>query len=114
MKKAGLAESAIREHAQSHTGHFVNYNQLPDKLWDSVLPDYFGIKVNPAMKKNVQEVSGVYSKGRGVDDKGPRANRKWEDDSTKKHSTASQQVTDAVHTFMDETYEQLEELSKEK
>jgi hypothetical protein len=100
--------SAIQEHTRSGKGRFINYNTLPDVMWNSVIPQDFQISLGPEDIAKMQQTSGVYSKGRG-----PKANREWEEDSTTKQSSAPKAVADATHMFMDDIYNQMEALSKE-
>jgi len=104
---AGLSLSAIQEHERSGKGRFVNYNQLPSAVWESILPQDFGIDVDTEMKDNMQKVSGVYSKGRGK-----KANEEWEEDSARKISTAPQSVIDAAAFYLGDTFRKMEEISK--
>jgi hypothetical protein len=100
--------SAVQEHERTGKGRFVNYNQLPDILWDKVLPRDFGVPVGNEMIANMQQIASVYSKGRGY-----KANQEWEEDSTKKQSTAPQQVIDAANFYLGDTFEKMEALSRE-
>jgi glyoxylate carboligase len=104
-----LSLSAIQEHQRSGKGRFVNYNQLPGVVWDKVLPQDFGISVEQDAIERMTRVAAVYSKGRGV-----KANQEWQEDSTKKQSTASKEVVDAVRVFLADTYDQMEALSLEQ
>eukprot|EP00980_Cylindrotheca_fusiformis_P026949 scaffold18138_cov128-Cylindrotheca_fusiformis.AAC.15 len=82
---AGLSLAAIKEHGNTETGKFVNYNQLPDVAWDEILPEHFGVSpISTGMVDNMKEVASVYSKGRGSS-----ANQLWEEDSTQKKQQAS-------------------------
>jgi len=92
---------------QHRGGRFVEYNQLPERLWEEILPNHFG--VNPLPKEaiaNMQAITGVYSKGRGV-----KANKEWTEDSTRKQQTASSEVTDAADLFVADVYRRMNELS---
>ena len=106
---AGLSLSAIQEHARTGKGRFVNYNTLPDIMWTDVIPNDFHIKLNDDDIEKMKSVSGVYSKGRGQ-----KANKEWKDDTAKKQDTASQSVIDATHMFLDDIYQQMEDLSSSK
>jgi hypothetical protein len=57
----------------------------------------------------MREISNVYSKGRGK-----KANQEWEEDSTKKQSTASKEVIEATDFFLKDIFARLEELSAAK
>jgi hypothetical protein len=105
--KAGLSESAIREHERTGKGRFVNYNQLPDIMWKQVLPqDFKVLPVGNVMITNMKNVAQVYSKGRGK-----KANQSWEEDSTMKKQTATAEVVEATHMFMDRPFQRMEGLA---
>jgi hypothetical protein len=113
---AGLAESAVREmesNANNNKGRFVNYNQLPTIMWESIVPNHFGVHLDVVskvdMEKRMTDIAQVYSKGRGN-----KANQEWEEDSTKKQTTARTEVIAAAHVFMEDTYTRLEELSQKQ
>lgn len=98
--------SAIQEHERSGKGRFVNYSQLPDIMWEQILPKEFGVPVDANGIAHMQKVSGVYSKGRGY-----KANKEWTEDSTKKLSTAPQSVLQAAELVMRPVFGQMESLS---
>jgi hypothetical protein len=119
---AGLAESAVREmktstssNSNKNKGRFVNYNQLPTIMWESIVPHHFGVDFvagvvsQDDMEKRMTDIAQVYSKGRGN-----KANQEWEEDSTKKQTTARTEVIAAAHVFMEDTYTRLEELSQKQ
>lgn len=106
--QASLCESAIRQHAKSETGRFVNYADLPDILWETILPDYFQIPLNSIHYKEMQKAAEVYSKGRGV-----KANTAWQEDSTHKQDKVSSEIKQAAETFLEPSFEKLEELAHE-
>jgi hypothetical protein len=72
-------------------------------MWKTVMPQDFKISTNNAMVTNMNNVAQVYSKGRGQ-----KANRSWEEDSTMKKQTATAEVVDATHMFMDRTFQRME------
>ena len=84
-------------------------------MWESLLPDHFLVPLNEDTGTNttsnriiehMKDISTVYSKGRGRN-----ADREWEEDSTRKQATADEEVTSAVHLFLEEPYDKMEELS---
>jgi hypothetical protein len=83
----------------------VNYNTLPDILATTVLPKHFHVKVGDVEKRNIETVSQQYSKGR--DNK----KKEWKDDSEKKDAGASEAIKTASATFLQTSYDILEELS---
>ena len=77
-----MALSALEESKRSHKGRFSNYHSLPDILWESIIPDHFGLSglvvSNEEMVQSMKDVALVYSKGRGK-----KANEEWAEDSSK-------------------------------
>jgi len=110
---ATLCESAIQGHRHARTGTkhwFINYNELPNKVWESVLPDLVPPLTADQIER-MEEMSNAYSKGRGS-----RA-REWQDDSEVKHEKAPDSVKEAAADFLQPSYEKLEairESMKEK
>ena len=110
----GLALSAINEYDRSikdssrtQMGRFVEYTQMPDIVWKDILPNHFGVKSMPQDAiANMEKVSGSYSKGRGV-----QADKKWEEDSTAKQLTASNEVIQASNLMVSKVYKRMKELS---
>jgi hypothetical protein len=105
--QAGLSLAAIQEHERTGKGRFVNYNQLPDIVWDTVMPRHFGVPVGEEMITNMQQIAGVYSKGRGH-----KADQEWEEDSTRKQLSALKHVIDAAAFWLGDTFEKMEALSR--
>jgi hypothetical protein len=104
--QGALSLSALQEHKRTGKGRFINYNSLPDVMWNNVIPEDFQIRLAPEDIAKMQQTAGVYSKGRGK-----KANVEWKEDSAKKHSSASSAVVDATKMFMDDVYNQMEALS---
>ena len=115
---AGLSLSAIQEYDRSsqsnnnnnnnnNKGRFVNYRQMPEIVWDEILPHHFGVTPLPRTAiANMEKTALVYSKGRGK-----KANQEWDEDSTKKQQSASPDVTRASQVFAGSVYERMTELS---
>ena len=72
-------------------------------MWKTVMPQDFKVPINNVMITNMNNVAQVYSKGRGK-----KANRSWEEDSTMKKETATSEVVDATHMFMDRPFQRME------
>lgn len=83
-------------------GVAVNYADLPDILYENVLPNQWNIPVSQEEQENIQKISGVYSKGRG--------NRAgvWKEDSAKKEEQASPEIHKAADLFLRESYDLLQ------
>jgi hypothetical protein len=116
---AGLSLSAVLEHDRSSSdsansksddlpgGRFVGYHQMPDIVWNEILPNHFGVNpLPPDAIANMQETAGVYSKGRGI-----KANQEWSEDTTIKHDTATPEVIEAANLFASKVYKRMTELS---
>jgi hypothetical protein len=91
---------------QSDRGRFINYANLPDVLWDTILPDHFGVP-SPHIG-GMKKAAAVYSKGRGE-----TANKEWEEDSSHKQSKVSDEIRHAALEFLEPSFDKLEELSRE-
>ena len=103
---AGLSLSAIQEHDRTTRGRFVSYAQMPEIVWDDILPNHFNVDLPRKGVANMKETALVYSKGRGS-----KANQKWEEDSTKKLETATPEVIRAADKFVGDIYNRMKELS---
>jgi hypothetical protein len=106
---ATLAESAIREYERSKADStsrtrrwFVNYKELPYKIWESVLPALVG-PMRENQINHMHFISKTYSKGRG-----PQANKHFHEDNTVKQSRAPNSVKAATKLFLDPSYEKME------
>jgi hypothetical protein len=77
---------------------------LPDILWETILPNHFGV-VAPHID-GMKKAAAVYSKGRGMN-----TNKVWEEDSSRKQSKASEEIRQAAFEFLEPFYERLQELS---
>jgi hypothetical protein len=79
---------------------------LPDILWDTILPDHFGVS-SPHIA-GMKKAAAVYSKGRG-----DNANKEWEEDSSHKQSKVSNEIRQAAFEFLEPFYNTLQKLSRE-
>ena len=108
-------------------GRFVNYVDMPQIVWEDILPNHFlsvgndrgndannnnNNKSEPGVLSkqsimNMKQISNVYSKqGRGK-----KENQQWKDDTQHKQSTATKDVTMAAELFTTYTYNRMTELS---
>jgi hypothetical protein len=99
-----------QERSQWHqkTPHFfVNYNQLPDVIWDHVLPE-IGVSLKARDIHRMEKVAAVYTQGRtaGTDKK------VFTGDNAHKESNVPSAIDKASHLFMDPTFAQLEALAR--
>jgi hypothetical protein len=98
---ASITESAVAGlQVPNNRGIPVNYDTLPDRLYNEILPS-IGVKVEPEDIERIQQVASKYAKGRGS-----RA-RQFEGDNEQKEKAASEQVKIAAETFLKESYELL-------
>lgn len=104
---ASLTESAVNNLHQSDYGIPVNYEHLPNYLYEHVLPNRMGVKTTETEIERILQVSSQYSKGRGD------RKREWQEDSDQKEKIASDEVRHAAKTFLKESYETLESLAQE-
>merc|ERR1712238_477983 len=87
-------------------GRFVNYADMPDIVWQEILPHHFQVENNKAHQAKMEHVALVYSKGRG-----PKANQEWNEDTTRKQATAIPEVIEAADPFTHEIYQRMHELA---
>jgi len=119
--QASLSESAIRfydEQAQkSQPNFFVNYKQLPDAIWDHVLPK-LGVELRAKDIHRMEKVAAVYAQGRtgGAGNQNVKKGKQvkvFVGDNEDKEANVPFAIAQAAHDFMDATYDTLEALSKE-
>jgi hypothetical protein len=103
---AGLSLSALNEHERAHRGRLINYNHLPDIVWNDVFPHHFKVPIGDSGIARMKEASLFYSKGRGN-----LANKEFEDDTKKKQESAPPSVIRAANIFVKDIYEKMEILS---
>jgi len=108
LLQASLCLSAIQEHQRTNNGHFVNYNTLPESLWETIIPDYFRIHVTSESIARMKNISGVYAKG-GI--KRTR-DKEWGDDLASKQPDLTETQRQAVHKILDPYFHQMEELAR--
>lgn len=114
---ASLAESAVRQHyalkaiggASQTPNWFVNYEELPYRIWDDILPKVTYENVDKEMITRMQQVGHQYSKGRGE-----KAGQKWHEDSTLKRGKAPDVVKRAAAKFLDPVFQRMEAIRKEE
>jgi hypothetical protein len=79
---------------------------LPDIVWDTILPDHFGVS-SPHIE-GMKKAAVMYSKTRGAN-----AFKEWEEDSAHKQSNASDVIRQAAIEFLNPSFDKLEALSRE-
>lgn len=100
--QASLCLAAIREHQRTGKGHFVNYNTLPDSMWEKIVPKYFEVPLSEKGITQMKNISRVYSKG------ADNTSQKWSD--TKKNVTKEQQKS--AHQILEPYFRQMEKISR--
>jgi hypothetical protein len=104
---ATLTEAAVDAlQTEPRRGRAVNYETLPDSLFQDILPNHFGIPLSDEEINNIRQISSVYSKGVGG------RQGEFQSDSAKKEKMASPEVRDAVKLFLDESFQTLQQLSR--
>ena len=109
---ASLGQAAVIEYEKGGNNEqqkrwFVNYNELPYKIWEHILPKLVPF-VSHDQVERMHEQGKVYSKGRGE-----KGGQHWHEDSTMKQGTAPESVKKAAALFMNPVYEKMEEYRKE-
>lgn len=101
---ATLTETALFNIRESNGyGVAVNYDTLPNSMYEHLLPKHMGLPVNSQMIDRILQVSAQYSKGRGV------RKKEWEEDSERKEKHANKAVRMAANQFLLESYQALQE-----
>eukprot|EP00541_Cyclophora_tenuis_P006483 CAMPEP_0116579654 /NCGR_PEP_ID=MMETSP0397-20121206/22368_1 /TAXON_ID=216820 /ORGANISM="Cyclophora tenuis, Strain ECT3854" /LENGTH=252 /DNA_ID=CAMNT_0004109151 /DNA_START=95 /DNA_END=853 /DNA_ORIENTATION=- len=102
---ASISESALEGMKRAPSlGTAVNYEYLPQVLYEQVLPERWNIPVGTVEKERIQKISGLYSKGT------LGRHGTFHDDSKRKERLASKQVRQAAEMFLRSSYNELEEL----
>ena len=96
---ASLTESAVD--SLNDMAIPVNYDQLPNILWEKIMPKIFGRSLTQKEIDNMEAVSHDYSKGRGQ-----RAGE-FKGDSEEKAQAASDEVKQAANEFLRESFDKL-------
>ena len=99
-------ESNKRQRSVPH--FFINYKQLPDVIWDHVLPT-LGVELRAKDVHRMEKVAAVYTQGRTGNKK--KGGAVFAGDSENKEANAPFAVAQAAQTFMDLTFEKLEALA---
>lgn len=116
---ASLSESAIQHFSAAQaaskrhqkTPHFfVNYNQLPDVLWDHVLPS-LGVPLKAQDIHKMERVGALYTQGRTPGKNPPK--KVFPGDSHHKQTDVPSAIASAASTFMDHTFGKLEALKEQ-
>ncbi|CAB9510574.1 Inherit from bactNOG: aspartyl asparaginyl beta-hydroxylase [Seminavis robusta] len=112
---ASLSESAMQHYhtaqkqSQWHqkTPHFfVSYRQLPDVIWDHVLPS-LGMSLKAKDIHRMEKVAALYTQGRTSGKK----QMVFTGDNAHKEANVPAKIDQAAHVFMDATFAKLEALA---
>jgi hypothetical protein len=99
---AAITEAAVRALHGNAMGIPVNYDQLPDVLWETILPEQvLGRALTPEEIGNMEAISHQYSKGRGS------KHQEFEGDSEKKEQAATPAIKMAAKEYLQESFDQL-------
>ena len=105
---ATLTETALKHlQAPNSRGMAVEYSQLPDIMWTTILPKIWQIPITTDALTFMKETAVQYSKGRG-----DRAGLTFEGDADEKEEAAWEAVEEAAKSFLTDSYEKLQGLSK--
>ena len=104
---ASISNAVLQEHQRTGKGTFVDYKQMPAVMWETVLPETFGVAVEPYMVDNMMQHTHLYSKGHQQG----RENEPWASDTEQKESRISQSIKEAVQTFCPDTYDKLAKIA---
>lgn len=96
---ASLTESAVDN--LNDMAIPVNYDRLPNMMWESIMPKIFGRPLTQKEIDNMEEISRDYSKGRG------KKQGEFHGDSQQKEEAASDEVRAAAKLFLEESYNKL-------
>jgi len=95
-----LCDKAKESLRQSNgMGIGINYEDLTNKLIDTVFPYHFQLDMTEEKKERIIEVSGHYSKGRGT-----HKSEQWKDDSVEKDGAATPKIKEACELFLYSLY----------
>jgi hypothetical protein len=83
-------------------GAAVNYADLPDILYTTILPNQWNIPVTAQEVANIVQISSIYSKGRGSQA------AEWHEDSERKEEAASAEIRKAAELFLQDSYNLLQ------
>lgn len=108
---ASLCLAAIRHYERTGKGHFVNYDSLPESMWETIAPEYFGVSLSKEAINNMKNISGVYAKG-GQE----RNQREWDDEQVdEKSEQLTKKQRKAAREVLQPYFEQMEQFAaKEK
>jgi gluconate kinase len=91
-----ICEAALQP--QARAGRFINYNQLPEAIWSSIL-DFFRVDSTAADRESLQRVAQVNAKNPAVD---------FSDDSEAKRTMATEMEQAMAELWLGTIYQRLE------
>ena len=98
---AAITEAAVK--ALNDKAIPVDYQTMPEVIWENVLPKILGRTLTPTEIRNMDEISHQYSKGRG------KRHKEFEGDSQQKEKAASDAVRSAAVEFLQESFDNLKD-----
>eukprot|EP00594_Rhizosolenia_setigera_P000430 CAMPEP_0178948490 /NCGR_PEP_ID=MMETSP0789-20121207/5507_1 /TAXON_ID=3005 /ORGANISM="Rhizosolenia setigera, Strain CCMP 1694" /LENGTH=473 /DNA_ID=CAMNT_0020628873 /DNA_START=176 /DNA_END=1597 /DNA_ORIENTATION=- len=98
-----FCEAAFIEHQKSDTGKLVNYVDLKEAMIETILPNHFNLPVGEEQRKRIEQVTGIYSKGKG------HRYSEWKGDTERKQSSSRlPNLIKGSDLFLKKGYEQME------
>jgi hypothetical protein len=82
-------------------GFFVHFPDIHSTLVDGIIRDRFGLEVLKEQEERIESITNVYSKA------SHGRSRRYIDDSAEKERKATPAISQAAHTFLQESYERL-------
>jgi hypothetical protein len=102
---ASFTEAAVAAiHGNDGSSIPVNYHDLPQALWEEILPHYLQVPTGPDELARMQACATHYSKGHRKD----RTAITFRDDSKVKEGLANEEVRSAAELFLSESYRTLD------
>lgn len=114
------AVTAMQEHDNARMGTPINYQSLPDVLWEEVLPHKWNLPVDQASIDRMRAMSQDYSKGGAAGQRRKEQRQHLQsgtgakDDSEEKEKAATPEVRQAVELALQPTFQALQALAKER
>ena len=121
LPQATLSEHAIKQYEAENDDStkpkrkrfFINYKQLPDIIWDHVLPTLGVTSMKAADIHRMEKVAAMYTQSRTTSSSKRGGKAVFTGDSKQKEEDVPFAIAQAAHLFMDGTYDKLEAISKD-
>jgi hypothetical protein len=100
--------SSMEKTATTAAHWFINYNELPHKLWESVLPSLVVGHLGKSQISNMQLIAKYNTISRG-----PDSPQLFREDGTLKRGRASESIQAAARKFLDPVYDKMESIRQQ-